>query len=104
MNVRLYLTSGMPARPQFRIIWQMFSMARSRAGSFAKRISGSSALVISLELIGSGTASSVTPNDSTCRRSRMSASTDHSSMFAERWPLQMWFTPNAARARSVGSE
>ena len=105
MKVRLYFTMGMPAWPAWRIIVQISAIARSRSGSLARRISGISARLISRELIGNGTQSSVSPNDSTCFRSRSNASTLHSSStFRPIAPLQIWFTPNAASARRVISE
>ena len=79
----------MPARPVLRIIWQMSSICLSRS-AVASRIAGLSLREISLELSGSGTMSSVRPNDSTCSRSFVSASTDQaSSSFAEGSRLQM---------------
>ena len=89
-KVRLYLTDGMPARPALRIIWQMPSICLPRSGSFARRMAGLSLREISLELRGSGTMSSVRPNDSTRSRRRVKASTDHaSSRVGEGRRLQM---------------
>src|SRR5215467_10005108 len=66
---------------------------------------GSSAFVISLELIGSGTTSSVMPNDSIRSRSRERPSTDQcSSNRSEGSRLQILLTPNPARARRISSE
>ena len=102
MNVRLYFTIGMPAWPARRIMVQISSIARSRAGSLASRISGISALAIGAEDMGNGTQSSVIPNDSTCFRRRPSASRLHAfSTSRPRFPLQILVTPNAASARSV---
>jgi hypothetical protein len=53
-------------------------------------IAGLSLRLISEELRGSGTMSSVSPNDSTCSRRFVSASTDHSGpICAEGSRLQM---------------
>ena len=63
-------------------------------------IAGFSLREISFELSGSGTMSSVMPNDSTRSRSRVSASTDHaSSSFADGRRLQMLFDAEAGAAR-----
>ena len=67
----------MPARAVLRIIWQMSSISRSRSGLLPSMMSGLSLRAISFELSGSGTMSSVMPNDSTRSRSRVSDSTDH---------------------------
>src|SRR6185503_11433995 len=68
-------------------------------------MAGISAREISYELIGSGTMSSEMPNDSTCSRNRDRDSTDQaSSILTDGSRPQMLFTPNAAIARSTGSE
>ena len=74
----LYFTDGMPARDTLRIIWQMSSICFCRSGSLPSMMAGLSLRLISDELNGSGTMSSVSPNDSTCSRRLVSASTDHS--------------------------
>jgi hypothetical protein len=105
INVRLYFADGMPAREVLRIIWQMSSICLLRSGSFASRIAGFSLREISLELSGSGTMSSVMPNDSTRSRRRVSASTDHAaSSVRDGNRLQMRLTPNPASTRRMESE
>ena len=86
----LYFSEEMPARDAFRIIWQTSSISRSRSGPLPSMIFGSSNREISFELMGSGTMSSVTPNDSTRSRSFDSPSTDQcSSILTEGRRLQM---------------
>ncbi len=69
------------------------------------RISGFSLREISFELSGSGTMSSVRPNDSTRSRSRVSDSTDQvASSFGAGSRLQMWLTPKPASTRRIASE
>ena len=105
MNVRLYFTDGMPARAVLRIIWQMPSICFWRSGSVPSRIAGLSLRLISDELSGSGTMSSVRPNDSTRSRSAISASTDHAASIAGAGSrLQMWLTPKPASTRRIASE
>ena len=103
MMVKLYFTSKMPARAQLRICEQMSSMFLSRSGP-ARKIAGICARSIDAEVMVIGIMSSLMPNDSTCSRCLVSASTDHfSSSFAEGMLPQILLTPNAAIALSVAS-
>ena len=86
----LYLSEGIPARAVLRIISHTASISRSRSGLLPSMMFGSSKRLISFELMGSGTMSSVMPNDSTRSRRRDSESTDHfSSKRSEGSRLQM---------------
>ena len=100
---QVVLTDGMPARAAFLIIWQMSSICRSR-WILREQMAGFSLREISLELSGSGTMESVTPNDSTRSRRRLSPSTDHApSIFADGSRLQMCVTPKPASTRRMAS-
>src|SRR5262245_44779276 len=101
----LYFNAGIPARAVLRIIWQMSSISRSRSGFLPSMMFGISNREISFELMGSGTMSRVTPNDSTRSRSRERPSTDHlSSRRSDGRRLQMLLTPKPAIARRMASE
>ena len=70
MNVRLYFTDGMPARADVADHLADVVDLPVAIGALASRIAGLSLREISLELSGSGTMSSVMPNDSTRSRRR----------------------------------
>ena len=86
----LYFNDGIPARALLRIIWQIWSISRSRSGLLPSMMLGFSDRVMYWELSGSGTASSLMPNDSTRSRSFVRPSTDQlSSKRSEGSALQM---------------
>jgi hypothetical protein len=103
--VKLYFTAKMPAFAQLRICVQMSSMLRSRSGLFPSMIAGICARSIDADVIVMAVMSSLMPNDSTCSRCLLSASTDHfSSSFDDGMLPQMLLTPNAAIALRMASE
>ena len=94
----------MPARAQLRICVQMSSMLRSRSGLCPSMMAGICARSIEADVIVIAVMSSLMPNDSTCSRCFVSASTDHfSSSFADGMLPQILLTPKAAIAFSVAS-
>ena len=94
----------MPAFAQLRICVQMSSMLRSRSGLWPSMMAGICARSIEADVIVIAVMSSLMPNDSTCSRCFVSASTDHfSSSLADGMLPQMLLTPKAAIALRVAS-
>ena len=94
----------MPAFAQLRICVQMSSMLRSRSGLCPSMMAGICARSIEADVIVIAVMSSLMPNDSTCSRCFVSASTDHfSSSFADGMLPQILLTPKAAIAFRVAS-
>ena len=99
---KLYLTAGMPASAQARMMSQMWSISRSRSGSLPSMMFGhpdcAVSLLISDEPRGSGIMSRASPKDSTFFLYADREAGVHCACGPSGLP-HMWFTPSCERTR-----